>query len=671
MLSETKRRLTAEDLYRFHIISDPQISPDGRQVIFCDQTVDPKTEKKYSHLWLVPADGSRPVRQFTYGKQQDSQPRWSPDGSQIAFLSNRGDEKQAQIYLLPLDGGEARPLTTFSGSIANFEWSPDGKKLACQFRQKDPAASEREKDEQKKKLGIVERHITGLDFRADGAGYLPQEKWHIWLVDADSGEAKPLTAGSQFHEGQPRWSPDGADILFLSNRAEQPDVNWDRAEFYLIAAGGGEMRQVVTHNGRKFAASFSPNGRYLAFQGRDNRGSWYQNDGLYVVSLDGGETVSLSGPYDLHCGLATLTDTGSGSAQTPPIWSADGAAIYNQVSIQGSQPVLRFGVDAAAPQAVVEGAGIVGAFSVDKAVAKMAYLWGSLEQLGQIWLLDLATGEKRQLTHFNEDLLAEIDLGYTEEVWFKAADGADLHGWITFPPEFDPAQTYPSVLEIHGGPLSQYGRSFMHEFYFLAAQGYVVYWSNPRGGLGYGAAHAQAIENAWGTVDYDDVMAWADYLAQQPFIDPERMGVTGGSYGGFMTTLIIGKTDRFKTAVAQRVVSNLISFYGASDLNAIKAENLVGLTLPPWEDLDNYWAQSPMKYIGGAKTPTLVIHSEQDMRCPEDQGIQVFTALKRLGVPTELVLFPEESHGLSRAGRTDRRVARLHHIRRWLDSYLK
>ena len=256
-------------------------------------------------------------------------------------------------------------------------------------------------------------------------------------------------------------------------------------------------------------------------------------------------------------------------------------------------------------------------------------------------------------------------------MWFKAADGTDLQGWITFPPEFDASQTYPSILEIHGGPQAQYGRFFMHEFYYLAAQGYVVYWCNPRGGRGYGQAHSSAIENRWGTVDYDDVMAWADFMAQQPYIDPTRMGVTGGSYGGYMTSLIIGKTDRFKTAVAQRVVSNLISFYGASDLNATKSERLVGMSQPPWDDIDNYWAQSPLKYIGNAKTPTLVIHSEQDLRCPEDQGTQVFTALKRMGVDTELVLFPEESHGLSRMGRTDRRIARLNHMLRWFDKYLK
>jgi len=280
-------------------------------------------------------------------------------------------------------------------------------------------------------------------------------------------------------------------------------------------------------------------------------------------------------------------------------------------------------------------------------------------------------GENRLLVDLNADLLAEIDLGHTEEVWFTGQDGYKLQGWITYPPDFEPARQYPAILEIHGGPMGQYGRAFMHEFYFLAAQDYVVFWSNPRGGQGYGEDHLAAIANAWGTVDYDDVTAWADYMTAQPYVNPARTGVTGGSYGGYMTTLIIGRTDRFRAAVAQRVVSNLISFYGGSDLNGTRTENLIGTAQPPWEAFAQYWEQSPMRFIGHARTPTLVIHSEQDKRCPPEQGEQVFVALKRLGVETELIMFPEEGHDLSRNGRTDRRIARLNHILRWFDKYLK
>ncbi|MBP6802726.1 MAG: PD40 domain-containing protein, partial [Chloroflexi bacterium] len=256
MSAELKRRITADDLYNLQIVSDPQISPDGQHVVFGVQTVDEASEKKYNHLWLVAADGSQPARQITFGQQRDSHPRWSPDGRSIAFLSNRADEKQAQIYLLPRDGGEAQPLTKLNGAIAGFSWSPDGTQFVCQFRQKAPDAAE-----PKKKPGLVDRRITRLDFRAEGAGYLPDERWHIWTIDAADGAMTQLTSGDTFQESNPNWSSDGRNILFTSVRADQPDLNWEQSELYLIPAGGGEMQMVMGHDGRKFEGAFSPDGQ--------------------------------------------------------------------------------------------------------------------------------------------------------------------------------------------------------------------------------------------------------------------------------------------------------------------------------------------------------------------------------------------------------------------------
>jgi len=269
----------------------------------------------------------------------------------------------------------------------------------------------------------------------------------------------------------------------------------------------------------------------------------------------------------------------------------------------------------------------------------------------------------------NAEVLRNVDLGSLETVWIKGPAGNDLQGWILKPPGFDAKKKYPSILEIHGGPLTQYGFLFMHEFYYLAAQGYVVHFTNPRGGRGYGEAHAGAIWGDWGNADYADLMAWTDYLSNQPYIDKSRMGVTGGSYGGYMTLWIIGHTQRFKVAITQRCVSNMVSMWGSSDLNwSFQVELQAG---PPFEDLQKYWDMSPMKFIGNARTPTLVSHSEGDLRCPIEQGEQAFVALKRLGVDTEMVRFPDEFHGLSRTGRTDRKIARLNHFVRWFDKYLK
>jgi dipeptidyl aminopeptidase/acylaminoacyl peptidase len=331
---------------------------------------------------------------------------------------------------------------------------------------------------------------------------------------------------------------------------------------------------------------------------------------------------------------------------------------------------LENGNPADALHTVVGETGVVGSFSFDRTQSKLAYLHADMTHLAEVWVQDVAAGSPapRQLTRVNAALLRARDLGEIEEVWFTGPAGNDLQGWIIKPPNFDSSRKYPSILEIHGGPLVQYGNFFMHEFYFLAAQGYVVYFCNPRGGQGYGEAHAKAIDNDWGGADYDDLMAWADYVQRLPYIDPDRMGVTGGSYGGYMTNWIIGHTDRFKAAVTQRSVSNLISMYGSSDFNWAFQYELGDE--PPWENTENYWRQSPMKFIGSAKTPTLVIHSEQDLRCDMEQDEQVFVALKKLGVDTEFIRFPDEPHGLSRGGRTDRRIARLEHIRRWFDRYL-
>jgi len=671
MPARKKRPISADDLYRFQLITDCRISPDGQNVVFCVQRVDRKTEKKYSNLWIVPTDGGR-ARQFTYGDQVDSQPKWSPDGDEIAFISNRTDEKQPQIYIIPFHGGEARPLTDLKGEFDAVEWSPDGRRLVCQFRKKDKEALEREKDERKKELGVVSRYITRVFYKLDGSGFLPKERWHIWTIDARTGRATQLTDSDVYDELEPRWSPDGKEIVFCSNRSDDPDLDPDAIDLFVIPAGGGDPRKIETPVGPKEKPTFSPDGKWLAYLGQEGRGQWWKNTGLWIVPADGSvEAENLTEKFDFSVSSWTINDMPGSLPMTPPTWSKDGIRIYFQVARHGNTVLKSVALDGdeRSPQTVIGDTGVVGAFSLDKEQSKLAYFHANMTDLGQVWVRDLATGRSRKLTRVNENLLRARDLGEIEEVWFKGAAGNDLQGWILKPPGFDASKKYPAILEIHGGPRVQYGNFFMHEFYYLAAHGYVVYFCNPRGGQGYGEEHAKAIWNNWGTADYDDLMAWVGFVQQKPYIDAERMGVTGGSYGGYMTNWIIGHTDRFKAAVTQRSVSNLISMYGSSDFNwAFQVE--FG-DEPPWENLENYWRQSPMQYIGNVKTPTLVIHSEQDLRCDIEQGEQIFVALKKLGVDTEMVRFPDEPHGLSRGGRTDRRIERLNHILRWFDRYLK
>ncbi|MGD2179345.1 MAG: S9 family peptidase, partial [Anaerolineae bacterium] len=564
MLNRNRRTMTAEDLYRLRVVTDCELSPDGQHVVFCVQRVDAEDEKKPTNLWIVSTDGGEPTP-FTYGDHVDTKPKWSPDGSKIAFLSNRKDEDQPQIYVIPIGGGEARQLTNMKGEFSTFEWSPDGEQLVCQFRKKDQAAIEREEDEQKKELGVVTRRIRRVFYKLDGEGFLPKERWHIWAINAESGEPRQLTEGDVYDEEDPRWSPDSEQVVFRSNHAEDPDLDPDAVDIFIMPADGGEPRLIETPIGPKEKPVFSPGGEWIAYLGQEGRGEWWKNTGLWVVPVNGnGEAKNLTGRFDVHAGSATINDLPGGLPLSPPTWSKDGSRIYIQVSARGQTIVKSVALDTGEQDSrrrlpkVVGGDGVVGAFHLDERQSIVAYLHTDMMEPAEVWMHDLTEGTSRKLTQFNKELLDEIDLGSVEEVWFDGPAGDSLQGWILKPPSFDASQQYPAILEIHGGPRVQYGHMFMHEFFFLAAQGYVVAFCNPRGGRGYGEEHAKAVWNNWGTADYDDLMAWADVIQERPYVDPERMGVTGGSYGGYMTNWIIGHTDRFQVAVTQRSVSNLI-----------------------------------------------------------------------------------------------------------------
>jgi len=662
-----KKSIVLEDLYRMQVLSGVRISPDGGHVIYTLQRVDRKTEEKYSNLWVVPTSIDE-ARQFTQGDYNDVMPRWSPDGSQIAFLSKRtAKEKTPQIYLIAFNGGEARKLTSIDGEIREMQWSPDGRKLLCAIRKTD--ADQLNLDEQQKKLGIVARHYDRLFYKLDGEGYLPHERTHLWLIDARTGKAKQLTDHTVWDEFNPTFSPDGRSIAFFSNHASDPDLDLYAIDLFIISADGGEPRKVKTPEGSKHLASFSPDGKFIAYVGTEGKGLDYRNACLWIVPADGSKPAkNLIEKYDIEVSGMVINDFGTPETM-PPVWSNDGRKLYFQVGVHGSSLLKSIAVDGDDLRDVVGEGGMVSGFSFDKMQTRVAYHYGQMDDPGQVHVRELESGSTRILTRINREVLDRSETSKVEEVWFKGPDKNPLQGWIMKPPSYNPRKKYPSILYIHGGPLTQYGKLFFHEFEVLAANGYVVYFCNPRGGKGYGEEHAGGIWGAWGTADYDDLMAWTDYMEKQPYIDRERMGVTGGSYGGYMTLWITGHTKRFQAAVTDRCVSNFISEWGSSDMNwtfeyEVEAE-------PPYKDFKKWWDMSPMKYIGNAKTPTLVQHYENDLRCPIEQGEQVFVALKRLGVDTEFVRYPDEFHGMSRTGRTDRRIERIKHILRWFDKYLK
>lgn len=663
-------RISAQDLYRMELITDSEISPDGKSAIYAVQRVDKSKEKKYSNLWIVDISATT-SRIFTTGRQTDKTPCWSPNGSEIAFLSNREDEKQFQIYLIPVNGGEAHKLTDLKGEFGKLSWSPDGKKIIFEFRKKDQEEIDREKDESKKVLGIPARQITRINYRLDGAGWNPHERWHLWLINIENSVEKQLTNHDVFDETGPFWSPDNRNVAYFSNHSEDPDLSPSLVDLWILDTENSKSRKLITPIGTKENGSFSPDGQQIAYFAQEGIGEDWRNTNLWIIRSDGCTSAeNLTGEMDILVNNRTLNDNGP-TPLSPPIWSNDSHWLFFQVTRHGNTGYSKINTQTRQMLPVIDLDGVVGKPSMDKNKENLLVILGENFNLPQLWLFPLSTknNDQKQLTFLNRDWFQSLNLGEIERVWFKGSDGNDLQGWILRPPDFDQSKKYPSILEIHGGPLMQYGNIFMHEFHYLASMGFVVYYCNPRGGQGYGEDHARAIhEGKWGTKDYEDLMVWTDYVKKLPYIDQDRMGVTGGSYGGYMTAWIIGHTKRFKAAVAQRCVSNLISMWGSSDFNWEFQETFGNQA--PYESIEILWECSPMKHIGNASTPTLVIHSEQDLRCPLEQGQQLFTALKKLGVETKFLIFPDEFHGLSRNGRTDRRIIRLQEMYEWFNKYL-
>ena len=666
MANKIKRKITAKDLYDLNVITSMDLSKDGKKIVYSLLRIDKKTEKKYSSLFLIDTESGK-ERRLTFGDWSDGNPQFSPDGKSIAFMSNRKDKTQSQIYILNLkEGGDAHAISNMNGGFSGFSWSPNGRQILFSFRKKDKEVLEREKDKSKKELGIVKRHITRVFYKTDGAHYNPKERTHLYLLTVKNGAVKQLTKGDK-NEEMPSWSPDGKSIVYKSNVCEEPEMDYSKIDLFVLDVKTRKSKKIETPEGYINFPTFSPDGQSIAYLAQRGVRNWYENNNLWIVKADGSENPqNLSEHLDLNFKNATLGDTGGMPGYTHPVWSPDASKIYLQYQEHGCTHIGCFDLETKNLSPYFESKSAVNMFAMDTDCEQCFILQSTLEEPAQIKRIE--KGKTVALTNINPQIPSKINLGKIEEVWFKGLGGNDLQGWILKPPGFRSNKKYPSILEIHGGPLCQYGNAFMHEFYYLAAQGYVVYFCNPRGGDGYGEEHAKAIWGEWGGKDYEDLMCWVDYVAKQKYIDKKRMGVTGGSYGGYMTNWIIGHTNRFKAAVTQRCVSNLISMWATSDFNYVFEAPFSGKM--PIDDIDHYWDRSPLKYFGNVKTPTLVIHSERDHRCALEQGEQVFVTLKRLGVPTEFLIFPDEPHGLSRGGRTDRRIARLEAIKDWFDKYL-
>ena len=600
---------------------------------------------------------------------KDRQPAWSPDGKFIAFISNRDHEDG--IYIIPADGGEARKLVLMDGTFDSLSWSPDGKKLLFVFRKNDvlPVGEDGKPD---KKAAPLFRHITRLFYRLDGEGFLPKDGFHIWTFDVSSGKGNQLTFG-RFEELSPTFSPDGKWICFASNRQPDPDRESLRIDLWVIPSKGGRMRKIPTPPGPVWMPSWSPDGKKIAYIGHAKPDdAWgVENDHIWVVSVAGkGEAKDFTAGFDRPCNDSTICDMQEGHGIPAPVWSADGKRLFFMASDSGSTALYSVRASGGKVTRILTRPGHLQRFSAAKSARSAALVFADFLAPAEIFSLKLSErpAQPKQITFFSKEFLDGISLSRPEPASFKSFDGTPVQGWIMKPPNFKPGRKYPAIVQIHGGPRVQYGCSFFHEFQLLAARGYVVFFSNPRGSQGYGEAFAGANVADWGNLDYKDIMAGADELVKKPFVYPKRVGVTGGSYGGFMTNWIVGHTNRFRAAVTGRSVVNNYSSVGSSDIGFDWYREMQA---QPWTDPDALMRMSPISYVKNIKTPLLILHNEFDLRCHIEQAEQLFTALKFLKRKVEFVRFPEEPHGLSRHGRPDRRLARLAWMLKWFDRYLK
>lgn len=658
-----KHPIRIDDLYKFRIPLEPRVSLSGQHVVFTVERMDKKDKKYYSNLYFTGTNG-RGLKQLTFGKRNDHSPAWSSDDKSIAFI--RKKETSSQIWLLPIDGGEAKPLTKLPrGSISDIKWSPNGKKILFLFH---PLGKEVIVSKDGKIETPVYRQIKEIWYRLDGQGFFDSENTHVWVANGNTGSAKQLVFGD-YDDMFPCWSPDGKEICFVSFREKNWRQRLDEQDIYRVPVNGGKLKVVKTPSGPKDGGiSFSPDGKTIAYIGHDQpyKGWGEVNYILNTVNITGKRHEMFGKKLNRMAMMLTLGDITPSFVITSPIWSKNGKSVYYGIAHEGRHHIVKTDVNTGRDKINTPKNTVACTWSMDAHETVMVYNGASLESPDELFTLKLNTSETKQITRLNGRYINSRTYSVAEEVEFYNGK-QKLMGWLVKPPNFNPKKKYPFILNIHGGPRCQYGRTFYHEMYVLAQAGYIVMYTNPRGSQGYGEKFAKAIAGKWAEPAMKDLMAAVDHALSLGFVDKNKMGVTGGSYGGYMTNWIITHTSRFKAAVTQRCVSDLSSMFGNSDIAWDLSWEFGGA---PWENRQAYLKWSPMTYIDKCTTPLLIIHSEFDLRCNIEQGDQMFTALKYLKQDVEYIRFPEEPHGLSRHGRPDRREARLKFIVDWFDKYL-
>ena len=687
--SSQKRSLTEQDLFDFVWIANPQVSPDGTRVAFTRVNVDDKRTNYETSIWIAATNGKEAPIRMTNGKH-DAQPGWSPDGTHIVFVrggdkDETGKPKPGQLAVLSLAGGEASKITDLPKGASNPVWSPEGKRIAfvSSTTQDDIHKAQRKKNAAKPGDTELESEhesdvhlISRAVYRSNDAGYLdPKRHAHIWLVEVPGATdelTKPqqLTTGN-FDEGQLVWSHDGSRIYFLTRRIDEPYYELPSTDIYSVPSAGGNPEKLATIPMSIGDLVLSPDGRRLAFHGSVAQPvrSYSQPD-LWVMDVaPDAKPQNLTADYDFDMGSSVFGDNAAprGGRGRTLYWSPDGRSLFDVVEKQGRTPIVRLDTQTRTVTEVTRGDQAVLDFSVSPDASTIVALLSSPVMIGDLFTV-AGDGTQTRIADFNRKLWSQLNLTAPEEINYSSFDGKRIQGWIQKPPDFDPQKKYPLILNIHGGPHAAYGWVFDHEFQWMAAKGYIVLYVNPRGSTSYGQEFGNIIQYHYPGDDYRDLMAGVDELLKRGYVDPKKLGVTGGSGGGVLTNWTITHTDRFAAAVSQRDISNWASWWYTADFTLFQPN---WFKAPPFEDSQDYSNRSAITFVKNIHTPVLFVLGESDYRTPQDSGgEQLFRALKYMRRPTAMVVFPRETHELSRSGEPWHRIERLEHIVNWFDKWM-
>jgi len=697
-----------DDIYRFRLATQPALSPDGGSVAFTLQTVAPGKDGYRHAVWMVHTDGREGSRKLTIGAKHDRQPRFSPDGRTLAFISDRRltaeelpgappteeREDANQVYLLPLDGpGEARRVTDMPRGVEDFAWSPDGRRLAVvssshgATREED--ARRRGKPLEKAKPGEAPRSdyrfVDRLSYMRNAAGFTYDKEKRLWLVEVETGAATPLTNGRSGDQ-EPVWSPDGTRIAFTANRRPNYDLGWWQDVFVVDVESRRETRLTPAGEAIFGAPAWRPDGRRVAVLGHRFPAAGGSRFDIWLVAADGSDArdggENLSGRHDIMPGATMGSDVTIGEDPRLAV-SADGRWITFTAPQRGSYELWRISTRDGELERLTEGRHYISSFSqvaLPGSGSRIAYLRSSPTELPDVQVLDLPASaanakgrarrrsRPRRLTELNRELLDEVQLAEPNDRW-ASVDGHEVQTWYVPPAARAGSRGAPLVTEIHGGPHTLYGWAPYWEFQVLAADGIGVHYANPRGSEGYGQDFNAGNFRDWGPGPMRDVLAGIDALVAEGLADPDRLGVTGGSYGGYLTSWIVGQTDRFKAAITCRSVNDLTSQMMTGDI-AGPSFGRLDLGAAPWEDPEIFRAQSPITHARNIRTPLLIQHSEKDLRTPIGQAEELFTILRSLRRPVRLMRVPEETHELTRSGTPFRRVENAVQVRDWFHHFL-